>query len=423
MEAKCQIADYFCTQLYLLADLCLDRNYVSMNFIELKFSYEMLLTILKLPSSPSRFKAPVCRLLRCLYIDRDPQVEIKYPRLIRTSLSLGGGNEVVSTLNEGPKNHFCLLQEIISEYIHSELETRRCDELSSEMLALLLTLIRFGFYQSVLQLKDVIIPLTVALDDHRYLSQPSMTKTSSLLSNSTNRSPSSVSQEDSAPHISFWSFIRGMWGITTNTKDEDDDEEEDDESFSFFRFLLTPSKWNGVAPDDAVDGPLSFSFSPASVQEKVTSSPRNRRNLRKSSSKLNRFPHGSSKNLGQSSISALDITWEEHFLNYVESPLFICFIVLLVIATTIIAVLNLMLLSPNDASLMTKADLVISVIFIVEIFMRVYCTYVVYNDILTFVINPYKLLDVSVVVSSSHDLGLLTHWNVGGVGCDAACIW
>jgi hypothetical protein len=55
----------------------------------LKFSYEMLLTILKLPSSPRRFKAPVCRLMRCLYIDRDPQIEIKYPRLIRTSLSLG----------------------------------------------------------------------------------------------------------------------------------------------------------------------------------------------------------------------------------------------------------------------------------------------------------------------------------------------
>ena len=27
--------------------------------------------------------------------------------------------------------------------------------------------------------------------------------------------------------------------------------------------------------------------------------------------------------------------------------------------------------------------------------MRIYCTYVVYNDILTFLINPYKLLDVS----------------------------
>jgi hypothetical protein len=238
-----------------------------------------------------------------------------------------------------------------------------------------------------------------------------------LLSNSTNRSL--PSQEPTTPAaFSLWGYLRGKWGVSS-ADDEEENESEDDngESFSFFQFLWNPSKWNGVAPDDGIDEPMSFSFSPSREQEigGPNSSPRNRRTVRRAPSKSNRLGQtgSSTRSLSQASVSVApeDITWEEHFLNHVESPVFICFIVILVIATTIIAVFNLIELPQgHDASLMTKADLVISIIFIVEISMRIYCTYVVYNDILTFLINPYKLLDVSVVCLSSlcHSFSLLS---------------
>jgi hypothetical protein len=402
-ELKYQIADYFCTQLYLLADLCLDRNYVSMNFIELKFSYEMLLTLLKLPSSPRRFKAPVCRLLRCLYVDRDPQVEIKYPRLIRTSLSLGGGNEINQTqLEGGSKYLFCLLQENISDFLHNELDTRHCDELSSEMLALLLSLMKFGFYHRIPQLKDVIFPLTRALDDHRSLTGQ-MTKTTSILSNSVPSTTSSISRTPSE-ESGF-----SIWNIFRSRKVEDDsieDDDPDDEDSSFFPSFLNPWRWqSGVTPVDLVERSISFSFSPVRDQaaDMPNSPKRQRRSIHKTASRRSGPSSGrtrSTRSLAQT-VSDEESTWEEQFLDLVETPIFISFIVLLVMTTTLIAIFTLTQFSDtHNSELLADVDLSISIIFIAEITLRIYCTYVVYNDVLTFIINPYKLLDVSVVLYS-----------------------
>ena len=73
-EKKVQVAEYFVAQMYLVADLCLDRNYVAMGMLEVSFPIDTLLTLLKYPQIPPRFKAPVCRLIRTLYLDREPQV-------------------------------------------------------------------------------------------------------------------------------------------------------------------------------------------------------------------------------------------------------------------------------------------------------------------------------------------------------------
>lgn len=91
-ERKLQIIEYFVAQLYLAADLCLDRNYVAIGLLEETYSIELLYTILKTPL-PNNVKAPVCKLIRTLYLDREPQIASKYPRLIRTSISLTGGVE------------------------------------------------------------------------------------------------------------------------------------------------------------------------------------------------------------------------------------------------------------------------------------------------------------------------------------------
>lgn len=170
VERKMQVLNYFCTQLYLVADLCLDRNYLAMNLVEKSYPFEMLVTMLKLPMSSNSMKAPVCRLIRCLYVDRDPQIEDKFPKLIRTSISLAGGEENLFADNHtGSPFKFGLLQQIISDYIHNELDTTNCDELSSEMIALLMSLMKFGFYNTPNQLIDIVIPLTKALDRHRYV--------------------------------------------------------------------------------------------------------------------------------------------------------------------------------------------------------------------------------------------------------------
>ena len=73
-ERKIQVSEYFIAQMYLAADLCLDRNYVAIGMLEVSFPIDSLFTLLKSSSVPRRFKAPVCRLIRTLYLDREPQV-------------------------------------------------------------------------------------------------------------------------------------------------------------------------------------------------------------------------------------------------------------------------------------------------------------------------------------------------------------
>lgn len=162
-EMRLQFVDYFIAQLYLAADLCLDRNYVAIGILESRLPYTLLLAMLKAPYIPHQLKAPVCRILRCLHIDRDPQVPMRLPRLIRTSISLNGGDET----DKAPSCQFALIQQIISEYVNSDLDTTSCDELSTEMISLLESLMQFGFYATSSQLQDVVNPLVQVLDDHR----------------------------------------------------------------------------------------------------------------------------------------------------------------------------------------------------------------------------------------------------------------
>lgn len=73
-ERKLQIAEYFIAQLYLAADLCLDRNYVAIGLLEEMYSVETLLALFRSSATPNRWKAAICKLIRTLYVDREPQV-------------------------------------------------------------------------------------------------------------------------------------------------------------------------------------------------------------------------------------------------------------------------------------------------------------------------------------------------------------
>lgn len=159
-ERKIQVSEYFIAQLYLAADLCLDRNYVAIGMLEMSFPIEALFSMLRSSSVPNRFKAPVCRLIRTLYLDREPQVPAKFPRLVKTSVSLSGGEEdSFGNHHSGSPYTFAVLQQIISDYLHNELDATRCDELSAEMIDLLYSLVEFGFYHTPIHLQDIIVPL------------------------------------------------------------------------------------------------------------------------------------------------------------------------------------------------------------------------------------------------------------------------
>jgi hypothetical protein len=355
------VGEYFCSQLSLLADLCLDRNYVSIRFVEEKFSFELLVTILKTPASTPKIKAPVCRLLRCLYIDRDPQIEIKYPRLIRTSLSDSGD------ASSQTKIQFLLLQEIISDYLHSELDLRHCDELSSEMLDLLLALMKFGYFSSEAQLQDVVAPLVNLLDQHRSWPEDQVIgPTAPDFRGSVHPLPQLTSDP-----IPEQSEKKQIWIPTLRSSGKNAKDAKSQNSIQPYP-LVSESGSDIRRPEGAGGGSeiRDEGTPPLALVHFYWWDPSQQRN------------------------------WCQYLLERLECTTFLVFVLILVCASTGIAIINVGFgHSVGDQALriLVAADLTISLIFVLELLARVCCTYVVDGELISFLTNRYKLLDVVVV--------------------------
>lgn len=165
-QQKQTVADYFTSEIFLAADMCLDRNYIAMQRLEKLFPYEILVSMMKLHVKDVLKSAAVNLILR-LYVDRDPQVISNIPTLTRTWSSVTK-NEVPQLPYVEPvrKNTFALLQQTISEHIRC-MHGTHWDGFSVNIMLLMNKLIMFNFYGTNEKLKDVILPIIAALDRRR----------------------------------------------------------------------------------------------------------------------------------------------------------------------------------------------------------------------------------------------------------------
>lgn len=162
-QQKLAVASYYIAQMYLGAEMCMDRNYVGMEEMDKLLPYEALISMLKLPVT-EELQAAACRVLYCLYVDRDPQAETKIPCLTRTWSDI-----VKFEVPQLPycqfssRNSFALLQQIISDHVQSMIG-QPWSTLSIQMLRLLHKLAKFNFYGTNEKLNDIIKPIVAVLD-------------------------------------------------------------------------------------------------------------------------------------------------------------------------------------------------------------------------------------------------------------------
>lgn len=157
------VSDYFVAQLYLSAEMCMDRNYVGMGKVDTLYTYESLVTMLKL-NITDNIKAAAIKVLIDLIVDRDPQAETKIPCLTRTWTDIESHEHPQLPYVEPARHYiFGLLQQIVADHVKSMVGSR-WTELSLNMLILLKRLARFNFYGNEDRLKNVISGLVSALD-------------------------------------------------------------------------------------------------------------------------------------------------------------------------------------------------------------------------------------------------------------------
>ena len=381
-ERKKQIASYFIAQLYLAADLCLDRNYVSIALLEKVYSYNMLLTILTTKATTNQFKAPVCRMIRAIYIDRDPQTEVKFPRLIKTSADLRG-NPMGGFDDSGGRSPytFGLLQQIISDYLHHNLDITHCDDLSAEMMALLLELVRFGYYNTTEQLQDIIDPLVLALEQHRTLVRGKTTRAYQQ------EEEEGDEEEDAATELQNFHAVVAAAVAANNSRNS-----------------LSHSIFNAIQHMGSQD---SFKMGMAKVtpENEILSPPgtgdREPENGQTMTSPTEHGGGGQSENSGNSNSNSSSSSKEKNFplqcLGFLESIQFMLFIISLVIATTILSLLQIFG-HHHSTPAQNIFDLFVSIIFFVEITTRICCYGLGHGYLTPFFFNIFNLIDLTVVI-------------------------
>ena len=367
-EVKCQIADYLVTQLYLVADLCLDRNYVSIRLLETLYQYELLITLLKREDISNAIKAPVSKIVRTLWVDREPQVATVFPNLIRSPVNQDGEQE-----KQGDKKvsrSFSIVQHIISEYLWTKLNEGKRDEYSFELLELLHSLMMFGFYSSdKKQLQDVMIPIVRALDSRKHAVSKSgendnvtimdeniVISTSALAIEKTTKIFTKVSNFVTAGASSVYNSVR---------------------SFSFIEY------WN---------------------------SRRDRRLLRASRNHSKNKGGGFSQKLtarmaGQGTEFEY---WEERILNFLESITGMLLTLTIVLVTCSMAISQIYSddTDPVQVEFYDTFEIVVTTYFCTELFIRIYCSLMTHADPTFFFHSVFNFLDFSLVALDLILIGL-----------------
>ena len=160
------ISKYLIQELYLCAELCMDRNYVGITTIERLFSYETLVTILCMNVNVE-LKAAAANLIVFLYIDKNPQFEVPIPNLSRTWGDISKNRvPALPYVDANLTNKFSILQQLCIDHI-KDIVDATWTPYSCVIMKLLYSLVRFNFYGCTERLVHIIHPLLSALDRRR----------------------------------------------------------------------------------------------------------------------------------------------------------------------------------------------------------------------------------------------------------------
>ena len=162
---KQAVANYFISEMFLGAEMCMDRNYVAMHKLDPLFTFDALVTIMKMDNVNDVVKAAAARLLLCLHVDRDPQAETKIPVLTRTwsSIRAASSSPQLPNVELNRQYTFGLIQQLVSEHLE-DMAGKKWNSYSKYMLQMLLSMIKFNFYGSLERMNFTIKPVIEAVD-------------------------------------------------------------------------------------------------------------------------------------------------------------------------------------------------------------------------------------------------------------------
>ena len=161
----------FYGQLLLLAAMCLDRNYSSIEYVRILFPQRMLFLAMTNGRYNMQLRSTLMRLFVTLYVDCEPQRYVDVPDYTRIWNSLSDELPRSASDDEKSGEQFVELKQWIFIYLQQlcgriTVSDKCQNELTLSVVQLLSKLVEFGFYNNYEDLESIIVHLVNLLDGH-----------------------------------------------------------------------------------------------------------------------------------------------------------------------------------------------------------------------------------------------------------------
>ena len=200
---RCRLANCYIQQINLFAELCKDRNYIAINELQARFTYEMCISVIARTQIHRRIRSAFVRLCTALWIDVAPQQNLIIPSYTRSWLDT---TKNIETLPHDPNsNKFIMVQELIADHFNeSGGATDHLNEDENRLTLVFLEmakhLVNFGFYNTISALEHLCNPLVATLDGRNDTAVPKEDDVVSLKRNGSNVSQSAKLLDSAASY-------------------------------------------------------------------------------------------------------------------------------------------------------------------------------------------------------------------------------
>lgn len=170
---------YFVSLIYLLADLCLQRNFIAIGSLEQIYTYDVCFEIALTNKFSDDLRAAFAKLFNCLWLDRDYQ-PMPLPNFLITwdEVTLANSQDFYKYIPE-TDDKFQNVKPLLLEYFQevAEIGYQKAFLTDRNQLTLILldsckTLINFGFYSTKVSLGALLKPLLRMLNGLKDITTP-----------------------------------------------------------------------------------------------------------------------------------------------------------------------------------------------------------------------------------------------------------